>query len=358
MALASVVSTPVLPLADAYALRGLAERRRAYGPVRLWGSVSFIAANFGGGLVLELAGAGNLIWALVASQVLAAAAALWLLPLTPERSSSPVPTGRPAKSLWRMPVFLCVVAAASLIQSSHAVMHGFGTLQWAARGLEGPAIGMLWGLGVVAEIGLFAVSGRLVPAFGGIAMIALGGLGAFVRWGAMAVDPPTALLPALQCLHALSFGATHLGAMHVLARLAPHGQGATAQGDFAAVQGITFAAAMGASGLLVEAYGTFAYAAMALMAAAGTLSAFAALRFARQPAPGTIRQQRRRNSRSSSKFCSDEELRRGCPAFAGHDEFIIKRSGTERRVTGRSDTSRRVRARSGRSCGASDRRVP
>ena len=133
MALASVVATPVLPLADAYALRGLAERRRAYGPVRLWGSVSFIAANFGGGLVLELAGAGNLIWALVASQVLAAAAALWLPPLPPERSP-PVPTGRPAKSLWRMPVFLCVVAAASLIQSSHAVMHGFAH---AAMGGEG-----------------------------------------------------------------------------------------------------------------------------------------------------------------------------------------------------------------------------
>ena len=109
-------------------------------------------------------------------------------------------------------------------------------------------------------------------------MIALGGLGAIVRWGAMAVDPPTAWLPALQCLHALSFGATHLGAMHVLARLASHGQGATAQGDFAAVQGITFAAAMGASGLLVEAYGTWAYAAMALMAAAGGVIALIARR--------------------------------------------------------------------------------
>ncbi len=52
----------VLPLADAYALRGLAARERAYGPVRLWGSVTFICANLGGGLVLERLGASNLVW--------------------------------------------------------------------------------------------------------------------------------------------------------------------------------------------------------------------------------------------------------------------------------------------------------
>jgi PPP family 3-phenylpropionic acid transporter len=277
MSLASVVWTPVLPLADAYALRGLAERRLAYGPVRLWGSVSFIAANFGGGLVLAWAGAANLIWAVVASQALTAVAALCLLPLAPERPASAA-SGRPTMPLWRLPAFLSIVAAASLIQASHAVLHGFATLQWAAKGLEGPAIGALWGLGVIAEICLFAASGRLVPLLGGPAMIALGGLGALIRWGAMAVDPPTALLPALQCLHALSFGATHLGAMHVLARLVPPGQGATAQGDFAAVQGLTLAAAMGVAGLLVEAYGHAAYAGMALMAAAGSAIAITARR--------------------------------------------------------------------------------
>ena len=42
------------------------------------------------------------------------------------------------------------------------------------------------------------------------------------------------MLPLLQALHALSFAATHLGSMHFLARVAPAGRGATAQGDFAA----------------------------------------------------------------------------------------------------------------------------
>ena len=63
----------------------------------------------------------------------------------------------------------------------------------------------------------------LLGVFGNLGSL-LGGAGAVLRWTAMAFDSPVALLPVLQCLHGLSFGATHLGAMHALARLA-HRQG-------------------------------------------------------------------------------------------------------------------------------------
>ena len=77
---------------------------------------------------------------------------------------------------------------------------------------------------------------------------------------------------------ALSFGATHLGAMDMLSQLAHRRGGATAQGDFAAVQGGTFAVAMGASGGLVAAFGSAAYFAMAATAAAGFAIALGARR--------------------------------------------------------------------------------
>jgi PPP family 3-phenylpropionic acid transporter len=99
-----------------------------------------------------------------------------------------------------------------------------------------------------------------------------------LRWTAMALDPPAVLLPVLQCLHGLSFGATHLGAMQVLARHAERSRGATAQGDFSALQGVTFAAAMGLSGLLVERFGSYAYLAMSLVAAFGFVIALAGRR--------------------------------------------------------------------------------
>ena len=53
VALASLALAPGMPLTDAYALKGLASRGRAYGPVRLWGSVAFVAANLGGGFIID-----------------------------------------------------------------------------------------------------------------------------------------------------------------------------------------------------------------------------------------------------------------------------------------------------------------
>src|SRR6185503_7533489 len=44
--MASLVYAPLMPLTDTYALKGLWARGRAYGPVRLWGLIAFIAGNF------------------------------------------------------------------------------------------------------------------------------------------------------------------------------------------------------------------------------------------------------------------------------------------------------------------------
>ena len=80
-AISALPQALVLPLADAYALRGLAARERAYGPVRMWGSGAFIAANLGGGLVLERLGAAQVIWVLVAALAATALSATALVPL-------------------------------------------------------------------------------------------------------------------------------------------------------------------------------------------------------------------------------------------------------------------------------------
>jgi MFS transporter, PPP family, 3-phenylpropionic acid transporter len=297
-ALASAFYTPIMPLTDAYALRWLSrptpdgERRapgmRAYGPVRVWGSAAFIAGSFAAGAMLDLLPARDLIWLVVGALVLTAAAACALQPLVPLVPLVPVEPVGPlgphgagaatrassARALLRDPAFLAIVGASSLIQASHAVYYGFSALSWTSAGLDGTAIGGLWAIGVVAEIVLFAVSGRLsvAPA----TLLLLGAVGAVIRWSAMALDPPTALLVPLQCLHALSFGTTLLGTLGLMTRTVPPGLGATAQGYLAVALGLVMAAAMGLSGVLYARWGVLAYAAMALTAAAGGVFAWAA----------------------------------------------------------------------------------
>lgn len=281
-AVASLAMTPVMPLSETYALKGLTARGRAYGPVRLWGSATFILGSMIAGFAVDLIPARDLIWLLAAASLLTAAAAQGLAPLhvAPPASATPAPrTG-----LLRDPTFIAVLTAASLIQSSHAVYYGFSALQWRADGLDGTAIAGLWALGVVAEIVLFALQGRLPKIATPPVLMVVGGLGAALRWTAMALDPSAAWLPLVQLLHALSFGATHLGALGFVARYAPPGQGATAQGYLALAIGTTMAAMTALSGVLYGVYGGRAYAAMALAAIAGSVAGYVAIVMTRRVA--------------------------------------------------------------------------
>jgi PPP family 3-phenylpropionic acid transporter len=97
----------------------------------------------------------------------------------------------------------------------------------------------------------------------------------------MAFDPPVAALPFLQVLHALSFGANHLGAIMFISRVAASGQAATAQGYFSIALGLTMAVTTSLSGWLFGRYGDLAYVAMALSGLAGGACALFACRLRR-----------------------------------------------------------------------------
>jgi MFS transporter, PPP family, 3-phenylpropionic acid transporter len=173
LAFGSITWTPVVSLTDAYALKGLRARGLAYGPVRLWGSAAYIAASLMAGLLIDFVSARHLIWALSGVMIVVAAASLALVPL--ESTPATRQTQRPG--LIRIPGLLAVLAAASLVQASHAVYYGFSTLDWRAAGLDGTTIGALWALGVVAEIALFALSGRLPAWISPTVLLAIGGQG-------------------------------------------------------------------------------------------------------------------------------------------------------------------------------------
>jgi PPP family 3-phenylpropionic acid transporter len=266
VALATAALSPSTPLAETYALHGLGERNRAYGPVRMWGSVAFVVGTFLAGYAVDALPAHDLIWLIVAAIALSALAGIALEPMN---VAPHAPALGHSRRLRTNPLFVAVTAASALIQGSHAVYYGFSALDWSKAGIDGKAIAALWALGVVAEIVLFALQGRLPPFLTPPLLIMIGGAGAALRWLVMAFDPPAMLLPVLQILHGLSFGATHLGAMALLVRVAPQGRTATAQAYYAIGLGAVMAAMMSLSGWLYAAYGGRAYAAMALAAVAG-----------------------------------------------------------------------------------------
>lgn len=276
----SLCWSAVMPLSEALAMSGVRRSGIDYGRMRLWGSLTFIAATVGGGFAIQAWQAPAALW-LLAAAALATAVAAHLLPaptgkgLLRAAAAMPRVRLRDALRLARAPLFVLFLLTAGLVQAGHAVYYAFGTLHWQAAGLSTGVIGTLWMVGVVAEIALFAVSRRAVALVGPVALLALAGLAGIVRWSITALDPPLALLFAVQALHGLTFGAGHLGAVHFIAAAVPEDYAATAQGLYASITaGLIMGAAVMAAGPLYARLGADAYFAMAGFGAVAMIGAW------------------------------------------------------------------------------------
>lgn len=285
LVLVAVVWSPLVPISDAVAARLDRDGHAQYGRMRLWGSVSFIAANLIGGLAATGACAGLVVIGGIVAGLLVSALLALKLDVAGARSDAAdarpalqqtgpqaggSATGSATGSGWGLAGFMLVVLGAGILQGSHAAYYGFSALFWETAGFGGPAIGALWGLGVTTEILLFAFAARIGLRIGPVGILALGALATILRWALFAQATDPLATGALQLLHGLTFGATHLGAVAFVAAHAPARWGGLSQGLLSMVIGLFTALASALAGQLYTASAAAAFEAMALMAAVGT----------------------------------------------------------------------------------------
>jgi PPP family 3-phenylpropionic acid transporter len=266
-ALTCCLWTPMVPLTDAYALRGVARYGLNYGPLRLWGSAAFVVGALACGLLVDVIAARNLIWIIASVAAFGAFVSLGLQPLDHPKSAANL--RHRAGALLRDPGFLAIIVTSALIQGSHAAYYIFASIAWQQSGLGGLTIAGLWSLGVVAEIALFALSPRftLPP----VVLVVIAALSAVARWVITAQEPPLAILAVVQLAHGLTFGLTQVGTMGLLVRYVPgHGM-ARGQGYLAACGGIVGGSASILSGAIYGSLGQGVYYVMAAMALAGAV---------------------------------------------------------------------------------------
>jgi PPP family 3-phenylpropionic acid transporter len=260
--------TPMVPLTDAYALRGVARFGLNYGPLRLWGSAAFVVGALACGLLVEVIAAKHLIWVIASVAALGAFVSLGLQPLDNPRPAANLRQG--AGTLLRDPGFLVIIATSALVQGSHVAYYVFASIAWQQAGLGGLTIAGLWSLGVVAEIAVFALSPRfMLPP---VMLVVIAALSAVARWVITAQEPPLAILAVVQLAHGLTFGLTQVGTMGLLVRHVPGHVMARGQGYLAACSGIVSGSTSILSGAIYAGYGQGVYYVMAAMALSGAVT--------------------------------------------------------------------------------------
>ena len=217
VALTALFTSGILPLVDAAALAAFKEQPGRYGPVRLWGSVGFIASVLAAGAWLDRAPVTVLL-PLVAALMFCAA--LCALALPRAGGVSPHADPRSALQVLREPRVAAFFAACFCMTVAHGALYAFYSIYLVEHGYSTTTVGALWTLGVVAEIVVFVALPVLFRRFSLRAILLASFAAAAVRfvaigWGIESL----ALLAIAQLLHGLTFGAYHAAAIAAVQRM-------------------------------------------------------------------------------------------------------------------------------------------
>jgi len=274
----------IFPLLDSVSIR-LSERFGFdYGHVRRWSSVAFVTGNLASGFLVS----GFGIEAIAGWTSGAAALCLLAMLLLPKPRHAPGAAGfglrfaatlQEAKVLMHSPVFVLFLLACAMDQGSHAFYYAYGGLHWRQLGYSGATIGIIWPLGVLAEITFMSVSLRLFNRFGAVNLLLVGTIACVLRWTILAFDPPFPAVVLAQVLHGGTYALAHLGAMYFIVKAVPSRLVATAQTLYAVfTQGLGQGIGTAISGPLFALYGGRTYLLMAAMGAAGFVFTLAVAR--------------------------------------------------------------------------------
>jgi MFS transporter, PPP family, 3-phenylpropionic acid transporter len=266
---ASLLSAGALPLVEAITLGALAGQPGRYGPIRLWGSVGFIGAVLAGGAWLEVQPVRLLPWALLAFALAALGTALSLPPQRVHAHSS-------GAKLRFTPAVRALLGAGFCMALAHGTLYAFLTLHLERAGHSSTMIGVLWTLGVLAEIAVFLYLPALFRRYSLSGILFASFACAVIRFLALAWFPGELWLVLMaQLLHAATFGAFHAASVAAVHRVFPEAAQARGQTLFSSISyGAGGTAGVLGAGWLWEAAGPgVAFTLSALAGLAGLLLA-------------------------------------------------------------------------------------
>lgn len=212
--------TAVLPQLEVITMQSVAGTRVGYGQIRLWGSIGFIVLTVALGKALDHFTTDAPVYASIGVLMVLFFSSLLLKQPTIKTTASEQ-TG----NLWqfiRQRPFIVFLISASLLQISFGAYYGFFALYMRDLGYSGQQTGLLIALGVLAEIGIFLIAGKLIARVGVWGLLMACMVLTAVRWYALADFAHIGWVVIItQLIHALSFGLTHATSVHFIHHFFP-----------------------------------------------------------------------------------------------------------------------------------------
>lgn len=211
MAVLAFFWSAALPLVETLTFDHLRDDCARYSRIRLWGSVGFIVAVMVTGTLLDFAPPVGVLW-VCWSILLGILGYALTLPESPPvvHAREDVPIG----NILRQSRVKALMAACFAMSAAHGAFYVFFSIHLDAHGYAKTEVGLLWSLGVVAEIVVFMFMARLARRFSLRRILLACFAAAVMRFLLMGWGVESLLIMAfVQLLHGLTFGAYHASAI-------------------------------------------------------------------------------------------------------------------------------------------------
>jgi PPP family 3-phenylpropionic acid transporter len=205
-----------LPQFEAATLFHLKNEPHRYSQIRLWGSIGFIIAVLGVGWLLDSKTASLSLLPLIIIALLVLTGIITLL-IPEARTAHDGSASAGMLQIIKNSAVIAFLGVSMLLQIAHAPYYVFYSIYLKQYGYSATLTGGLWALGVLAEIVLFIYMRRLLKRFSLRTILLCSIALAIGRWLMIAggVEYPGWLIVA-QLLHAATFGAVHIAAIHLV----------------------------------------------------------------------------------------------------------------------------------------------
>lgn len=214
MATLSFFTSSTLPLTESLTFAHLTNTKGHYSRIRMWGSLGFIVAAITLGFLIDAFGIKSLLWFVLAVQI-----TLFALTFTlPEAKIAPHETDH--FSIWQIikqPQVIALLVGCGLMVTAHGVLYNFYSIYLSEHGYSKGTIGLLWAVGVVCEIVMFAYMPKLMARFSLKQILLTSLILAVLRFGVIGLAPDHLWIIILtQTLHAATFGSFHAASVELI----------------------------------------------------------------------------------------------------------------------------------------------
>lgn len=206
----------ILSQFEALTFNHLVKNEHQYSWVRIWGSLGFIASVTTMGMVFNSVSISKLPWVVWGLLIGIAVSTFMVFDHQGERHKI---IHRPLLHILKNKQVIALLLACLLVQASHGSYYTFYSIYTESHGYDKSWIGILWAIGVLSEVIVFAMMPYLMKKFTMRSLLLASLLSGSLRWILIGFYIDNALITTLaQIFHASTFGLYHAVAIAYIHR--------------------------------------------------------------------------------------------------------------------------------------------